>query len=357
MPYGETKIYYDGSHYIAIPHTTRPQRPRRHSIEETITVTESKEKEQTTESTPSIEDVSFPIAKNQSVNDVQETENIADVPISECVPNDTLKLTETLKTERKMTRKEYFNEQYRKSMDLPKHSRKKMLIESMRPYFKSDAAAELYVTVNLERKLRNLIARRVRCNRKVNLQEFNYFVTLTYDNALHSEESFRKKLRNTLSHFCSRKNWRYVGVWERSPENKRLHFHGIFYIPNGTMPGKLITNEDYSFITHKRQITMQNTYFNEHFGRSDFEELDDKRRIGDAVAYLLKYIEKSGEKLVYSRGLPQFFISDVMDDDVVCTIGLEDKKLLLFDDFSCWDEGCFVGKVSGETIRQMRKSN
>ena len=24
MSYGETKVYHDGSHYIAIPHTTRP---------------------------------------------------------------------------------------------------------------------------------------------------------------------------------------------------------------------------------------------------------------------------------------------------------------------------------------------
>ena len=26
MAYGETKVYFDGSHYIAIPHTTRPKR-------------------------------------------------------------------------------------------------------------------------------------------------------------------------------------------------------------------------------------------------------------------------------------------------------------------------------------------
>ena len=66
---------------------------------------------------------------------------------------------------------------------------------------------------------------------------------------------------------------------------------------------------------------------------------------------------KSGEKIVYSRGLPQFFISDILDDDVVCTHGLEDKKLLLFDDFTCFDEGCYVGTVSRETIKHMRKNN
>ena len=79
--------------------------------------------------------------------------------------------------------------------------------------------------------------------------------------------------------------------------------------------------------------------------------------LGDAVAYIMKYIEKSGEKIVYSRGLPQYFISDIMDEDVICNIGLEEKKLLLFDDFTCWDEGCLVGQVSEETIAQMRKSN
>lgn len=39
---------------------------------------------------------------------------------------------------------------------------------------------------------------------------------------------------------CHRKGWKYVGVWERSPEKQRLHFHGIFYIPEGTMPGMLL---------------------------------------------------------------------------------------------------------------------
>ena len=48
---------------------------------------------------------------------------------------------------------------------------------------------------------------------------------------------------------------------------------------------------------------------------------------------------------------------DIMDDDIVCTIGQEDKKLLLFDNFKCWDEGCLMGKVSPEVISQMRKSN
>ena len=180
--------------------------------------------------------------------------------------------------------------------------------------------------------------------------------TFTYDGQLHSENSFRKGLKSTLSNFSTRRGWKYVGVWERSPEKKRLHFHGLFDIPDGTMPGILFEKNDYNFNTHKRQITHQNTYFNERFGRSDFEPIDDKSKLGNAVAYILKYIEKTGEKIVYSKGLPQFFISDVMDEDIVCPFGLEDKKLLLYDDFLCWDEGCLMGKVSKDVIRKMHKS-
>ena len=123
------------------------------------------------------------------------------------------------------------------------------------------------------------------------------------------------------------------------------------------MPGILYEKEDYNFNTHRRQTTVQNSYFNEHFGRCDFEPIDDKARMGDAMAYIMKYIEKTGEKIVYSKGLPMYFISDILDDDVVCRIGMEDQKLLLFDNFSCWDEGVYIGEVSPAVIKQLRKSN
>jgi hypothetical protein len=156
---------------------------------------------------------------------------------------------------------------------------------------------------------------------------------------------------------CHRKYWKYVGVWERSPEKQRLHFHGLFYIPDGAMPGELVEVKDYSPIKDSVQTTIQNTYFNERFGRSDFKPVEDNASIGEAIAYLTKYMEKTGEKIVYYKGLPQFFISDIMENDVVCPIGQEDKKLLLFDDFECWDEGEFVGNVSREVIERMRKVN
>ena len=44
-------------------------------------------------------------------------------------------------------------------------------------------------------------------------------------------------------------------------------------------------------------------FFDENFGRSDFQELNPillKR--GGKIKYLIKYIVKTGKKIVYSRG-------------------------------------------------------
>lgn len=347
MPYGETKVYFDGSHYIAIPHTTRPSRPRRKPLEEEITVVENAETQTTQESAPSDEDA--------PTLHIEETDGGEQTPKQSAT--EPPKVEEKSQTEHKMTRKELFNKLYAESLNEAKAKRRKIIVKAMRPYFKSEEQTAEYIDRQMERKYRNLVSRRIRLLRKVNLHDFNYFVTFTYDNDKHTEDTFRKKLKRNLSNNCDRKSWKYIGVWERSPEKKRLHFHGIFSIPDGAMQGELIQVKDYSLKTHKMQITIQNTYFNDKYGRSDFEPLDDKRAIGDAVAYILKYIEKTGEKIVYSRGLPQFFISDVMDEDVVCSIGLEDKKLLLFDDFICFDEGEYIGKVSPEAIKRLRKCN
>ena len=152
-----------------------------------------------------------------------------------------------------------------------------------------------------------------------------------------------------------RKGWIYIGVWERSKTN-RLHFHGLFNIPENAMTGDLTEHKDYSTKAHKMQTTLQNSYFTERFGRNDFAPIK-KNNFGNATAYLMKYIGKSDERIVYSKNTPAYFISDILDEDVACTIGQEDKKLLLYDNFSCFDNGVYVGQVSPEVIKQMPKSN
>lgn len=345
MAFGETKVYFDGSHYIAIPHTERPKRYRPKPVEEEITVAESKEEgSETDKATESF--ISCSNDENASDEQVIPDGN----PMAETS-------VITVKTERRLTRKELFNELYAKYIDLPKAERHFRIMDEMERYFDSIEQLKWYVDLGFERKRRNIISRRVRMTRKANLAGFNYFCTFTYSDKLHTEESFKKKLKNKLSLLAYRQGWKYMGVWERSPEMQRLHFHGLFYIPDGKMIGTLFEKTDYSFKTHRMQTTVQNTYFNENFGRSDFETIFGIGQIGDALSYLMKYIEKSNERIVYSKGLYQYFISDIMDEDIVSTIGQEEKKLLLFDDFNCWDEGVLMGKVSKEVIAQMRKCN
>jgi len=346
MSYGETKVYFDGSHYIAIPHTTRNVRKRPKPVEERITVIREQE----------LEDEKIEDSFEPSISSNSEDIDITDEVVEE---NKDAQIEPKIKvkTEHQMTRKELFEELYLSYLDIPRKVKKEKIYNEMRQYFKTDLDCKNFVEINFDRKLRNIICRRVRMVRKANLQNFNYFCTFTYDDNKQTEFSFRKKLMNAFSLFASRKRWRYIGVWERSPKNQRLHFHGLFHIPDGTMPGELIEKREYNFTIHDMKTTYQNTYFNDRYGRSDFELIEDKNRIGDSIRYLLKYIEKTGEKIVYSRGLYQYFISDIMDDDIVTTIGQEDKKLLLFDDFNCWDEGVLMGKVSPEVISQMRKCN
>ena len=369
MPYGETKVYFDGSHYIAIPHTETPRKqgrykgpPKENAPVKQDGLPDRKDIEkQFVECEPEVRVFDVEAAEQHELPDrkraaqspkqyelLDRDGNV--IPSNEHEPVNRV-------PDKKPTEKEVFNQLYAEFTYLSRKEKRKRILESMKPYFEDERTAELFVDANMVRKKNNLIARRIRMLRKVNLQEFNYFVTFTYDSALHTEDSFRLKLRTCLAHYSHRRGWKYVGVWERSPEKQRLHFHGLFYIPEGTMPGEMKESKSYSFSEHRIQITLQNSYFLERFGINDFTPLVDKVQIGPVLAYLIKYIEKSSEKIVYSRGLPQFFISDILDDDVVCNVGLEDRKLLLFDNFSCFDEGCYVGPVSKEIIKHLRKSN
>ena len=168
MPYPRCKVYSDGSHYIAIPHTTRPYKPRRKPKEEVITVSEESTElqEQTENSAPSQEDAPMPL--ENAVEEATEGAQIDDT------------LNEKPAATRLMTKKELFEELYARYQNLPRYKRKALILKGMRKYFKTEEEAKTYVDVNMQRKVRNLISRRVRMTRKVNLQDFNFFVTVTY---------------------------------------------------------------------------------------------------------------------------------------------------------------------------------
>lgn len=326
MPYSKVKVYSDGSHRIGIPYEPNPYvRKRRKQPEEVITVTEPAED---VSATPD-NDV---VAGNEPAQ--TERENIPTVP-----------------KQKQMTRKELFEELYQKSADIRKKRERKAYVQrEMLPYFKDSISCRAFVEDNFNRKHRNMICRKTRLWRKINQQTFNYFVTFTFDDKKHTEESFQKALNTCLQHFSSRKDWLYIGAWERAPETGRLHFHGIFYIPEGAMSGKLEEVRDYDTRKKRMQTIQQNTFFAERFGRNEFRPIHHSSELPQMVKYLMKYIEKSGGKLVYSRGLYQYFETDIMDEDIICPYGLEERKFILFDDFGCWIEGEYIGQSSDREV-------
>ena len=299
MNYKQCKVYHDGSHYIGIPKGSYPSRSR----------------------------------PRKPVEDEGEYADGLDA-----------------------AKKAYFEELYMQYQDDRPKERSEKIANDMLPFFESKEESSGYVDAQFDRKKRNLICRRIRAFRRASLQPLNYFVTLTYDDQLHTEESFRQRLKETLSRFAFRKGWRYMGVWERGGKTERLHFHGLFYIPEGTMPGILEEVTDFDTRSKRMRTTLQSTYFNEHFGRSDFEKLN-PHTLRINLQYLLKYIEKSGEKIMYSRQMRQYLVSDIREDDVVMPFGKEDRKLILFSDFTCIHDGKKVGKVSPEVIAKMPKTD
>lgn len=238
-------------------------------------------------------------------------------------------------------------------------NRKAKLLEEFTPMFKDKEEAEDFVEQHFERLSRNRWERCKRMIRRGYTNRWNYFCTYTYDSQKHTEESFRKSLMNTLYHFSSRRGWRYMGAWERGELGQRLHFHALTYIPEGEMPGALEEHEDYSTKRHRREKSIQNSFFNDRFGRSDFSKVNNAFEVGDSIKYMLKYISKNDERVVYSRGLKTYFVSDVLDEDILCRMGDKDRgfKYVLARDFTCIRNGEVVGKVSPEVIEQMPKAN
>ena len=195
-----------------------------------------------------------------------------------------------------------------------------------------------YIQRKIKRKYHNLGVRKKRFRRKAFLNRWNYFVTLTFDDKKHTAESFRKKIRRCLSNLKTRRGWRYMGVFEYAPETGRLHFHGIMYIPQGEMIGRINEKKDYSTAQGKMQVTHENSFFADNFGRNDFTEINEMEIThGHSLEYMLKYIEKQGERIVYSRGIPTEICRKIAPKDIASEFTDFVIKFVLFDDVLNWE--------------------
>lgn len=185
----------------------------------------------------------------------------------------------------------------------------------------------------IKRKLNNIQHRKKRFRRKAYLNQWNYFVTFTYDDDKQSEETFKAKIRKCLSNFHTRRGWKYMGVFERGSNGDRLHFHGLFYIPDGEMVGRNYEQKKYSTKRHSWESWTENSFFAFKFGQNMWEDVNSVAlRHGKAIDYILKYIGKTGERLVYSRGIPTEICKGLTGDDIITEMVDTVVKYILFDD-------------------------
>jgi len=200
--------------------------------------------------------------------------------------------------------------------------------------FPNLAKIDEFITEHIKQKIHNFYSRLKRFKRKANLNRWNKFVTITYDDEKHDEYNFRVKLRKCLSNLHSRRGWKYMGVFERAPETGRLHFHALMYIPENEMVGNLELRKDWSTSQNKMQETIANTFFEERFGRNDFEELTDADiKSGRALDYLTKYLHKTNDKIVYSRGIPTEIFAKLEEEAIATEMQDYVIKFVLFDDW------------------------
>ncbi|MBQ8356225.1 MAG: hypothetical protein IJX39_00290 [Clostridia bacterium] len=228
------------------------------------------------------------------------------------------------------------------------------IMETLEDTFGAIENWEKFVEEEFAREEHNYYVRKRRFCRKAFLNDWNYFVTFTYSDEKETEESFKRRLRRALSNLHSRRNWYYMGCFERS-EIGRLHFHGLFYIPPGQMVGKIREEKSYSTKRRRMQISFINSWFEKRFGRNDFEEItgDDVKR-GPTLGYILKYIEKTGERIIYSRGIPTNIVAEISYDQCVCEFFNFVRKWVLFRDWQrinpCTENKLLEGEEAEEWL-------
>ena len=191
-----------------------------------------------------------------------------------------------------------------------------------------------YIKEKLRQKVIAHIMRKRRFTEKADLHVWNYFVTLTYDSKrFASEDDFRATLLTCLSHLSCDDGWRYMGVFERGEVNERLHFHGIFYIPVGRMKGFLRESKYFSLKDKRMCKSNINSFFEVRFGRNDFQSIGNECNLTGIKNYILKYISKSDDRIIYARGIDSVIDMQIYDSDICAAYKLlHVTKYVLFDD-------------------------
>ena len=148
------------------------------------------------------------------------------------------------------TLREEFDKAFDEAIKYKRRQRIPKITAYMSRYFDDKDSLLRFIDANVKRRYNAYKQRMVRFERKVYLNDFNYFCTFTYDNKKQSEESFKKRLLKTLQQLSTKRGWRYIAVWERGKETNRLHLHAMVYVPEGEMVGELKKEKKYDIRKH-----------------------------------------------------------------------------------------------------------
>lgn len=338
------KVYTNGEHFIAMRRTPGRAGVHRPAPPESPIIVEDKPcgimPQGISASDEISEEAADTAACDTSVNEIDRTVCLDEYEIPQNI--------------RISTRGKEFKRLYAQTVGMKWMRRRDYIASNLSPYFSDRVELYRYVDYKMRCACRASAVKRTRCIRRAAMHGLNLFCTFTYDSKKMDEETFRRKLLNTLRHFANRKGWKYMGTWERGEKNDRLHFHALLRIPDGMMSGEIVKRREYD--VHKKRMVEYNTntFFEKAFGRNTFDVVDGiALRYTTAVSYIVKYLEKSGGRITCSRGLNTFIETNIDPEDIIVRLyDFDDRKYILFDDFKV-----FIGeKCLGSFSRDMLSS-
>jgi len=191
----------------------------------------------------------------------------------------------------------------------------------------NDVPSEEELEAYYKRYVSALHKRRLRFRRKAYLNEWTWWTTFTYDDKKLTQDEFEHSIRCKLSDLCSHFGWLAMIRWEEGELNSRTHLHALLYVPEGTMPGEMFLDHQYSYKRRRQEYFTNNTYFAERFGKTVWEKIEDLKNCKSIINYMLKYIEKNDGKIIYSRGIPDHLEAELDIDRYASSVYEHDYSL------------------------------
>ena len=211
---------------------------------------------------------------------------------------------EMKKKKRFPTREDAFEHWFAKYERLPKWLRNRLIIKGMGNSVYTKGI--IYSEQEILEKLAEIDERRLIAEKRAFIDGFEHLFTFTYDGAKCTEKTFRKGIKKCLRGLERTEGWKYVGVWQRSRNNKRLYLQALVKTKGGEIIGGLEKVRDFQMRGKWMKTTLQSPYFNERFGRTSVDILDKEK----TAAYrhhldsFLQAFNKKKAKIIASRRMP-----------------------------------------------------